>query len=64
MDDPVEVLERWQDGGAVWRVRWLGDDEAVVDLLTCTGEPVDELRSRSPELLAWLRERGRSSEDG
>jgi hypothetical protein len=63
MESPVEQLERWEAGGARWRVRHLGDDVAVVELLACTGEQVDELRSSSPELLAWLHDRGPSSED-
>ncbi len=57
---PVDTLRRWEDHGAVWRTRRLTETEAVVDLCTCTGEPVDELRSSDPALLRLLRERPRS----
>jgi hypothetical protein len=63
-EPPVDTLRRWEDHGAVWRARWVGETEAVVDLCTCTGEPVDELRSSDPELLRLLRERPRSDDPG
>ena len=56
-ETPVEVLERWEEHGAVWRVVSVGDEHAVVDLCTCTGEPVDRLESDDPELIRFLRER-------
>jgi hypothetical protein len=56
-DDPVEVLRRWEDSGAVWRLVVLGDDRAVVDLCTCHGEPVDRLESSDPALLRFLADR-------
>jgi hypothetical protein len=61
--EAVGRLMRWEEHGAIWRVRWLGEDEAVVDLLSCVGEPVDELRSRDPELLRYLARRRRSDEE-
>ena len=36
---------------------------AVLELLTCTGEPADVLRSGDPELLAYLGGRRSSEED-
>lgn len=59
----VEVLERWEQSGAIWRVRTLSASEAVVDLCTCFGEPVEVLRSRQPEVVRYLAARP-SSEDG
>jgi hypothetical protein len=56
-DTPVDVLTRWEDGGAVWRIESLTDERAVVVLCTCTGEPVDRLESGDDELLRFLRER-------
>jgi hypothetical protein len=56
-ETPVKILERWAEHGAVWRVVSVGDDRAVVDLCTCTGEPVDRLESDDPELIRFLRER-------
>ena len=59
----IAVLERWAEHGGIWRTRSLGEGEAVVELLTCHGEPVDELRSGDPDLLRFLAERP-SSDDG
>ena len=56
-DTPVEVLRRWEDGGAEWRIESLTDERAVVVLCTCTGEPVDRLESGDDDLLRFLRER-------
>ena len=56
-ETPVEVLERWEEHGAVWRAVSVGDERAVVDLCTCTGEPVERLESDDPELIRFLRER-------
>jgi hypothetical protein len=60
-ETPVDILTRWEDNGAVWRVEALGDDHAVVALCTCTGETVDRLESGDDELLRFLRARGRES---
>lgn len=58
MDErPVEILERWEDHGAVWRPVHVSDELAVIDLCTCTGEPVDRLESSDPELIRFVRER-------
>jgi hypothetical protein len=53
-DDPVAVLERWRHHGADFRVLHLSDQGAVVQLLSCTGEPVDRLESNDPRLLDFL----------
>jgi hypothetical protein len=53
----VEKLQRWELNGALWRVRSLEADGATVELCTCHGEPVDELRSADPELLRYLVDR-------
>lgn len=55
MESPVDVLRRWEEHGAHWRIQSLRDDHAVVELLTCLGEPVDRLESGDPELLELLR---------
>lgn len=60
-ESPIETLERWEDHGAVWRIRRLSDTVAVVDLCTCYGEPVDRLESSDPELIAYLRRSERST---
>jgi hypothetical protein len=55
----TEVLTRWEDSGATWRAVHVSDAKAIVDLCTCTGEPVDRLESADPDLIAFLRERAR-----
>jgi len=62
-DAPTAVLERWVEHGGIWRTKSLGGDEAVVELLTCHGEPVDELRSSDAELLRFLAATPRSDSD-
>jgi hypothetical protein len=61
-EPPLQTLERWEDSGALWRTRSLGEREAVVELCTCHGEVVEELRSPDPNLLRYLARR-RSSEE-
>ncbi len=59
---PIETLIRWEEHGAIWRLKELVGSEAVVQLCTCSGEPVDELRSEDPELLRYLSARARSDD--
>jgi hypothetical protein len=54
-------LQRWQESGATWRALEVTDERAVVELCTCTGEPVDLLTGAGPELVAFVRECGLSS---
>jgi hypothetical protein len=56
-EPPLQTLARWEDSGALWRTRSLAAEEAVVELCTCYGEPVEELRSGDPELLRYLAAR-------
>jgi hypothetical protein len=51
---PVDVLRRWEQHGAEWRIVSLGPDRAIVDLCTCYGEPVERVESGDPELLRFL----------
>ena len=55
-ESPIEVLERWERYGAIWRTRQVTDDLAIVDLCMCHGEPVERLESHDPELIAYLRQ--------
>jgi hypothetical protein len=41
----------------VWRAVHVSDAHAIVDLCTCTGEPVDRLESDDPELIRFIRAR-------
>jgi hypothetical protein len=55
-ESPIETLRRWEDSGAAWRALHVSDEKAIVDLCTCHGEPVEQLESADPELIAFLRE--------
>ena len=57
MEPPVDVLRRWEEHGAEWRVVSLGEDRAIVELCTCYGEPVEVIESGDPDLLRLLRSR-------
>ena len=48
-------LERWGFFGAEWRVVHLSDRRAIVDLCTCTGEPVERRESSDPVVVSWIR---------
>lgn len=51
---PLAILQRWAAHGATWRTVTLTEKLAVVELCTCYGTPVDQLRSSDPELLRVL----------
>lgn len=56
-EPPLATLARWEGAGALWRTRSLGEREAVVELCTCHGELVEELRSDDAALLRYLAAR-------
>lgn len=56
-------LERWEQSGALWRVQFLADDEAVVELCTCYGEPVELVRATDADTLRFLADRRSSDAD-
>jgi hypothetical protein len=59
----VEVLRRWERGGAVWRLLSRTRGSVEIALMTCTGDQeVDRLVSSDPELLEFLGDRTRSDE--
>jgi hypothetical protein len=62
MESPIARLERWEAHGAVWRAVSVTGSEAVVDLCTCVGEPVEQMRSADPTLLRYLAARPRSED--
>jgi hypothetical protein len=62
-DDPVAVLQRWADAGAVWRVVNRRRGSVTVALYRCDGgEEVDRISSTDPNLLRFLVDRT-SSQD-
>jgi hypothetical protein len=56
-ESPVEIVQRWEDHGADWRVVHVSDVHVSIDLCTCTGEPVERLESSDPDLIRFVRER-------
>jgi hypothetical protein len=54
-DVTVEELERWECFGAVWRVVQLSPTRAVVDMCSCTGEPMERRESADPEVVGYVR---------
>jgi hypothetical protein len=56
-ESAVAILERWEHYGATWQAVHVSDAKAIVDLCTCSGEPVDRIESSDAELIAYLRER-------
>jgi hypothetical protein len=63
-EPPIVTLTRWEQSGALWRTRQLGETLAIVDLCSCTGEPMQQLRSQDPELLRYLAARPSSDAEG
>ena len=61
-ESPIDTLERWETGGAQWRVAALGDEHVSIDLCACTGEVVDHLDSGDPELIEYVRGRASSTD--
>lgn len=53
----MEIVRRWEEHGADWRTVHVSDEHVVIDLCTCTGEPVERLESSDPELIRFVRER-------
>jgi hypothetical protein len=51
---PLATLLRWEAHGATWRVLTLTERLAVVELCTCHGAPVEQLRSSDRELIEFL----------
>lgn len=62
-ESPIVTLTRWEEHGAIWRALSVTQTEAIVELFTCSGESVDELRSSDPALLRYLADRPRSDSD-
>ena len=62
-ESPVDVLKRWEDHGAIWRVEEQTGERTVVLMCTCYGEPVDRIESADAGLRAFVRERGGASDN-
>jgi hypothetical protein len=53
----VAELEDWELHGAVWRALEVSDERAVVELCSCSGEPMDVVAGDAPELIEFVRAR-------
>jgi hypothetical protein len=51
----IDALERWVLFGAQWRIVELSRERAIVDLCTCTGEPVERLESDDAAVIGYVR---------
>jgi hypothetical protein len=57
-EDPVEVLRRWEQSGAVWHVVGRHGDEVTIGLFTCDGgEEVSRFTGHDPDLLRLVAAR-------
>lgn len=51
----VDELEQWVQSGAHWRVVEISREHVVVDMCTCTGEPMERVESGDPAVISYLR---------
>lgn len=54
MAPTVADLERWLEFGASLRIIGRGEDRAVYEMCTCTGETVERHESEDPDVIAYL----------
>jgi hypothetical protein len=58
---PVDVLRRWQESGAIWKVVARTASRLEISLLTCDGgEEMQRLSSADPDLIAFVGARSGS----
>ncbi len=53
----IETLQQWELGGGKFRIARLSQTEAVVELCTCTGEPMEWFSSSDQMVLEDLNSR-------
>ena len=53
----IKELEEWELNGAIWRPVEVTDQRAVIDLCSCSGEPMDRVESEEPKLIEYVRAR-------
>jgi hypothetical protein len=58
----IDALERWALFGAHWRVLDISEARALVELRTCTDEPVERREVRDAGVIAYLRARPEASD--
>jgi hypothetical protein len=50
----IGELERWVLFGAQWRVAGRSRNHVLIDLCTCTGEPVERREAREPDVVGYV----------
>ena len=50
-------LEDWELHGATWRALEVEEQRVVLDLCSCSGEPMDRVESDDAELIEYVRQR-------
>jgi hypothetical protein len=53
----IAELEDWELHGAIWRTLVVSDERAVVELCSCSGEPMDVVEGDGAELIEFVRAR-------
>jgi hypothetical protein len=49
-------LEDWELHGATWRTVEVAPQRVVIELCSCTGEPMERVESEDPELIEYVRD--------
>jgi len=57
----IEDLERWEDNGAQWRAFEVTETRAVIDLCSCTGEPMERVQSEAADVIEVARSRAHAN---
>jgi hypothetical protein len=59
----IPELEDWELHGAIWRALEVTNARVVVELCSCSGEPVDVVEGDAPELIEFVRTRPEATAD-
>jgi hypothetical protein len=54
-DSALDKVRQWELSGGIVRLVSLTSDRLVVELCTCTGEPMEQLQSDDPDLVAYAQ---------
>ncbi len=59
----IAALERWVLFGAAWTVAEISAEHVLVQLCSCTGEPVERRESRDLTVIAYVRDASDTAAD-
>ncbi|MDQ6730766.1 MAG: hypothetical protein M3022_10785 [Actinomycetota bacterium] len=59
----IAALERWVLFGATWTVAEISAEHVLVQLCSCTGEPVERHETRDPAVIAYVRDASDAAAD-